>query len=84
MEIRSWTEWKQEREVRLGVQSIQEVEYGENREEVNEISKLRSTALSPHGLNTVVAIVMSSPAELHKIGVSARVCYLLMESRVQM
>ena len=42
MEIRDWTEWKREREVRLEVQNIQKVEYGKNREEVNEISKLRS------------------------------------------
>ena len=53
-------------------------------EMVNKISELRNTALSLHSLNITVAIVMSSPAELHKIGVSARVCYLLMESRVQM
>ena len=49
---------------------------------VNKISELRNTALSPHSLNTVVAIVMSSPAELYGNRVSARVCYLLMESRV--
>ena len=51
---------------------------------VDEIFKLRNTALSPHGLNTMVAIVTSSPAELHGNGVLVRVCYLLTESRVQM
>ena len=50
---------------------------------VNKISELRNTALSLHGLNTVVAIVMSSLAELHGNGVSARVCYLPMKSGVR-
>ena len=49
---------------------------------VNKIFKLKNTALSPHGLNTVVAIVTSSPVELYG-GVLASVCYLLMESSVQ-
>ena len=51
---------------------------------VNEISELGNTALSPHSLNTAAAIVMSSLMELHRNGVSAGVCYLLSESRVQM
>ena len=50
---------------------------------VNKISKLRNTAISPHSLNTVVAIVMSSLAELFEIRVLTEACYLLMESRVQ-
>ena len=35
---------------------------------VNEISKLRNTALSPHSLNTIMAIVMSSPAKPTEMG----------------
>ena len=50
---------------------------------VNKIFELRNTALSLHGLNTAVAIVTSSPVELHENGVLTRVCYLLMESGVQ-
>ena len=52
-------------------------------DEVNEIFKLRNTALSPHDLNTVVAIVTSSPAELLRNGVLTGVCYLPTESGVQ-
>ena len=51
---------------------------------INEIPELRNTNLSLHGFNTAVTIVMSSPAELHGNGVPARVCYLLIESGVQM
>ena len=50
---------------------------------VNKIFKLKNTALSPHGLNTMVAIVTSSPVELYENGVLTRVYYLLMESGVQ-
>ena len=50
--------------------------------EVNEISKLRNTALDSHVLNTMVTIVTSSLAELFGNRVPARVCYLLTKSRV--
>ena len=43
---------------------------------VKEISELRNTTLSPHSLNTIMAIVMSSPAKLHRNGVLVRACYL--------
>ena len=49
---------------------------------VNKISELRNTALSPHDLNTAVAIVTSSPAELLGNGVPTGVYYLLTESGV--
>ena len=49
---------------------------------VNKISELRNTTLSPHDLNTVVAIVMSSLVELLRNGVPARVRYLLTKSGV--
>ena len=49
---------------------------------VNKIFELRNTALSLHGLNTAVAIVTSSLAELHRNGVLVRTCYLLTESEV--
>ena len=52
------------------------------RRECNEIFKLRNTALSPRNLNTAVAIVMSSLAELLRNGVPTRVYYLLTESGV--
>ena len=51
---------------------------------INEISELRNTTLSLHGLNIAVTIVMSSPAELYENRVPARVCYLLIESGVRM
>ena len=51
---------------------------------VNKISKLRNTTLGPYSLNTIVAIVTSSPADLLRNRVPARVCYLLTESGVQM
>ena len=51
---------------------------------INKISKLRNTALSLHGLNIAVTIVMSSLAELRGNGVPAGVCYLLIESGVRM
>ena len=49
---------------------------------VNKISELRNTTLSPYDLNTVVAIVMSSLAELLRNRVLVRVCYLPTESGV--
>ena len=49
---------------------------------VNEIFKLRNTVLSPCDLNTAVAIVMSSLAELLGNRVLTRVYYLLTESGV--
>ena len=52
------------------------------RRSCNEISELRNTALSLCDLNTMVAIVMSSPAELLGNRVLTRVYYLPMESRV--
>ena len=48
---------------------------------VNKISKPRNTTLSPHGLNTAVAIVTLSLTELHRNRVPT-VYYPLMESRV--
>ena len=47
-----------------------------------EISELRNTALSPRDLNTAVAIVTSSPAELLGNGVPTGVYYLPTESGV--
>ena len=49
---------------------------------VSEISKLRNTALSSCSLNIIITIVTSSSAVLYRNGVSARVCYLPIESRV--
>ena len=49
---------------------------------VNEVSELRNTTLSPHSLNTIMTIVMSSLAKLHRNRVSARACYLPTESGV--
>ena len=51
---------------------------------VNEISKLRNTALSSCSLNTMITIVTSSSVKLHRNRVPARVCYMPIESGVQM
>ena len=51
---------------------------------VNKISKLKNIILSSCNLNTMVAIVTSSPVELLGNGVPIRVYYLLMESGVPM
>ena len=48
---------------------------------VNEIYKLRNTALSLCSLNTAVAIVISSPVKLHRNGVLVGAYYLLTESK---
>ena len=50
--------------------------------EINEISKLRNTALGLHDLNTTVAIVTSSPAELLRNRVPTGVYYLPTEGGV--
>ena len=49
---------------------------------VNEISELRNTTLSQCDLNTAVALVTSSPAELLGNGVLTGVYYLPTESGV--
>ena len=51
---------------------------------VNEISKLRNTALSSCNLNTMITIVTSSSVKLYRNRVSARVCYMPIEGGVQM
>ena len=52
------------------------------RRECNKISELRNTTLSSRDLNTAVAIVTSSPAELLGNGVPTGVYYLPTESGV--
>ena len=42
---------------------------------VNEIFGLKNTTLNSHSLNTVIAIVTSSLAELHRTRVLTRICY---------